>query len=73
MKNYIIYRCKTCNKHFILHKTDVSHSEKENRYITCPFNGKHKNIVVTGAYDSIEECMSHRVYVREGRRIRQIR
>ena len=73
MKEYIVYKCKTCNKNFILHKTDVSHSERENRYITCPFNGKHKSIIVTGAYDSIKEVMDNSVYLREGRRVRQVK
>lgn len=72
MKNYTIYKCKTCRKHFILYKTDISYSEKDNRYITCPFDGRHKDIVVTGAYDSIEECMDHRRYKRKRGRLKQI-
>lgn len=73
MKNYTIYKCKTCNRHFILYKTDVSYSEKKNRYIACPFHGKHRNIVVVGAYDSIHECMDHRSYKRKRGRMQQSR
>lgn len=73
MKEYIVYRCKSCNKHFILHKIDVTYNEKENKYITCPFNGKHKSIVVTGAYDSLKDAMSHSSYRREKGRIRQLK
>lgn len=71
MKEYIVYRCNTCNKHFILLRNEVNHSEAESRYITCPFHGRHKNISVCGAYDDIEECMRHDGYKRENRRVHQ--
>lgn len=72
MKEYIIYRCKICGKSFILLSEEVRFNEKQGNYISCPFKG-HKNIVVTGAYDSIKECMDSSVYVRDGRRMRQIK
>lgn len=73
MKEYIVYKCRTCGNNFILLSNQVKYSEKESKYITCPFHGKHKDIIVVGAYDSIKEVMDNHVYVREGRRIRQIK
>lgn len=72
MKEYITYKCKVCNKTFILLASEAEHNENQGNYITCPFRG-HKNIVVTGAYDSIKEVMDNHVFVREGRRTRQIK
>ena len=72
MKEYITYKCKTCGNSFVLPTNEVKYNEKQGNYITCPYRG-HKNIVVTGAYDSIKECMDHSSYVREGRRVRQIK
>ena len=72
MKEYIIYKCKTCNKTFILLAEEVKFNENQGNYISCPYRG-HKNIIVTGAYDSIKEVMDNHVFVREGRRMRQIK
>lgn len=72
MKNYLIYRCKICNKNFILPKNEVELNKEQGNYLTCPFKG-HKNIIVTGAYDSIKECMDHVSYKRENKRIKQTR
>lgn len=68
---YIIYKCLTCNKHFVLFSNEVKHTEEESRYITCPYYGKHKNIVVVGSYESIKECMEHDSYKRVRGRIKQ--
>jgi DNA-directed RNA polymerase subunit RPC12/RpoP len=54
---YIVYRCETCGKHFLLFTKEVTHSEKESKYITCPFHGKHKDIRVCYRDDSIEDCI----------------
>lgn len=70
---YIAYRCKICAKTFILLTSEVKHSEEESRYITCPYNGKHKNITVCSRYSDLKECMNHAVYVREGGRMKQIK
>lgn len=51
------YKCKICNKHFFLIDEEVEHSEQEDRYITCPFDGRHNKITVCGKYDSLKECM----------------
>jgi len=72
MKDYIVYKCKICKKTFILLTEEVRFNESKGNYISCPFRG-HRNISVTGAYDSIKECMDNSVYVREGRRTRQIK
>lgn len=70
---YIVYRCRDCRKHFILLTDEVKYSEKESRYITCPYHGRHNQIEVCGRYDNLKECMDNHVYVREGRRMRQIK
>lgn len=70
---YIVYKCKTCGKHFILMTDEVKYSEEESKYITCPYHGKHKDIIVCGRHDDLKECMDNHVYVREGRRMRQIK
>lgn len=60
MKQYIEYKCLDCNKSFILKKEDVTHSAREAKYITCPFYGRHKNIIVIGCYDNLKELMEER-------------
>ena len=71
MKKYIVYRCKVCNKHTILLGEEVTHSEKESKYITCGHDGRHKKLVVAGAYDNLKECMDNHRYVKVAGRIRQ--
>lgn len=73
---YIIYRCKICGKKFKLSAADVKHSEEEYRYITCPFDGRHKKIGVIGTedtYGDIKECMGHSSYKREKGSLKQKR
>lgn len=70
---YIAYKCKICGKSFILLTDEVKHSELESKYITCPFNGKHKNIIVCGRYEDLKECMDTRVYKRDKGKIKQIK
>ncbi|WP_312906831.1 hypothetical protein [Tissierella praeacuta] len=72
MKEYIVYRCKICGKSFILLSEEVKFNEKQGNYISCPFKG-HKNIVVTGAYDSIKECMQERSYRRDRGKMKQFK
>lgn len=72
MKEYIIYKCLTCGKTFILLAEEVKFNENKGYYISCPFKG-HKNIVVAGAYDSIKECMKERSYKRDRGKIKQIK
>jgi DNA-directed RNA polymerase subunit RPC12/RpoP len=71
MKEYIIYRCNVCGNYFILLRSQVKYSERESKYITCPYHGKHKDIRVCGTYDSIKECMMHDSYRRERGRLKQ--
>lgn len=56
---YVIYKCKICGKHFILMTNEIKYSEEESKYITCPYHGKHKNIIVVGKYEGIKECMKY--------------
>ena len=68
---YIVYRCRTCGKHFVLFSNEVKHSEEESTYLTCSYNGKHKDIIVCGRYESIKECMDHDSYKRINGKIKQ--
>lgn len=70
---YIVYKCIKCRKHFILLTNEVKYSENESKYITCPYFGKHKDIIVCGRYEDLKETMDNHVFVREGRRMRQIK
>lgn len=72
-KDYIVYKCLNCNRSFILLASEVKHDENEDKYITCPFHGKHKKIIVTGAYDSIKECMAERSYKRDKGKMKQVK
>ncbi|MBU5311897.1 hypothetical protein KQI38_07630 [Tissierella carlieri] len=72
-KEYIVYKCLNCNKSFILLASEVKHDAEEDQYITCPYHGKHRKIVVTGAYDSIKECMQERSYKRNKGKMKQIK
>lgn len=40
---------------------------------TCENDGRHRKLIVVGAYDSVKECMDNHVYARERIRIRQVR
>lgn len=60
MRRYIEYKCLECNKTFILPKKHVTHSAEEARYITCPYFGRHKNLVVVGCYDNLKKLMEER-------------
>lgn len=72
MKDYVVYKCKVCQCVFILPIEHVKINENKGNYLSCPFRG-HKHIVVAGSYDSLKECMDNHVWVREGRRMRQIK
>ena len=68
---YIIYKCKICHKYFILMTNEIDYSEEESRYVTCPYHGKHKNIIVVGKHEHIKECMDHASYARVSGRMKQ--
>lgn len=70
---YLVYKCKTCKRHFILLTEEVKFSEEESKYITCPFHGKHKDIIVCGRYEDLKAAMDNHVYVREKGVMRQIK
>ena len=55
---------------------EVDHSEKESKFITCPFHGKHKNIRVIGRiskYGEIKRCMDHDSFKKESGKVKQKR
>ena len=61
-KNYKAYECPICGCEFAIYMpTMVS-----GRCVTCPLDGRHKNILVCGSYDSLTECMNHAKYKRNG-------
>ncbi|WFA10351.1 hypothetical protein [Tissierella sp. Yu-01] len=68
---YKAYRCNKCRVVFAIPTEDIRRMEKQGRYIACPFG--HKEISEPDKYDSLKECMDNSVYVREGRRMRQIK
>ena len=57
MNEFIHYKCRVCGKSFFLLSKEVQHSEEENRYITCPYFGRHRNIHVVNKYANLKECM----------------
>ena len=74
MDDLIIYKCQICKKHFILLESEVEHSERESKFITCPYYGKHKDITVIGKidrYGEIHKCMEQRSYRKEAGVIKQ--
>ena len=61
-RNYIVYKCAQCGCVFIIPMEYVTYKSD---YMTCPLHGKHKDILVVGAYDDLLECMSNRIYHRD--------
>lgn len=75
MNEYIHYKCKICDKSFILFLNEVEHSEEKSMYLACPHDSRHKkeNICVVDRYSNMKECMEkQRIYKRDGRVIKQI-
>lgn len=68
---YKAYECNKCGIVFIIPIEYINMIEIQGRYISCPAG--HKNIDEIGKYDGIKECMDNHVYVRKGRRIKQIK
>ena len=71
---YIIYKCKKCNRIFMLMVSDVKHSELHSTYITCPFDGRDSDLCVVGRidrYGEIKSCMNRESYERKDGRIKQ--
>lgn len=58
MKEYLVYKCNICNCEFILPKQYVKINQSRDNYISCPYRG-HKQIIVTGSYDNLKDCMDH--------------
>lgn len=47
-------------------KKEIQHNEKEDRYITCPYFGRHRNIHVVNKYSNLKECMEKQRAVYNG-------
>lgn len=74
MNGYIQYKCNHCKKIFILSAEEVTHSEKESTYLTCPYNGKHASINVVERYGNYKELMeTQRIYRRKNRAVHQVK
>lgn len=69
-RNYIAYKCIECETVFIIPSEFINHSIN---YVSCPMHGKHRHIIVIGAYDSVHECMSHSSFERDHGTIKQRR
>ena len=76
MYDVIQYKCKQCNRSFFLFENEVEHNERESRFITCPYFGKHRDIIVVSRFGSIKdikECMRKKdIYARKNGRIVKI-
>lgn len=77
MSEIIQYKCKECGKSFFLLEEELTYSEQEEKYITCPYYGKHKKIIVCGKYGSLKEIKetmeSGNVFVRKNGRMIRVR
>ena len=69
---YKVYKCKTCNREFILLTEDTELQKKAGRYLVCPYCSSRK-ITERKTTDDLRECMKERSYKRVGRAIREIR
>lgn len=68
---YMAYRCKQCGIAFMIPTEDIIRMGKQKRYLSCPYG--HRRVDELDKYDNLKECMDNHVYVREGRRMRQIK
>lgn len=60
MIEYMIkYKCQKCGCEFEINKKWIDYAETEDKYITCPLHGKHKNIHVISRRE-IEYLMQER-------------
>jgi len=54
--------------------SDVKHSERESKYLTCPYDARHRELSVVGKidrYGEIKQCMSHDSYDKVKGKIKQ--
>lgn len=68
---YTVYKCRTCNKEFILLTEDVDSMPKD-RYLSCPYCNS-KRLSKGKSTNDLNECMKEHCYRRVGRALRQIR
>lgn len=53
-REYTAFRCKECGTVFIM---PDEHVDLSLSYLTCPNDGRHRDIHICGAYDDLQECM----------------
>ena len=55
----IVYKCKICGCRFAIEKKYIHYQEGEDRYLSCPLDGRHRLLNVVGTEDIkklMEEC-----------------
>ena len=62
-KQYLILRCATCGFTAIILTDQL---KRDDNYMSCMKDGRHRDIRVCGSYDSLVECMDHAKYRRNG-------
>ena len=61
---YTSYKCSICGAEFIMPTQALTQAELSGRYLTCPLDGRHKNIIPIGRYDDLQKCMKHDKYTK---------
>lgn len=57
-KQFTVLKCTSCGATLILLTSEMRARNKN--YITCPFYGKHKDMIVRGAYDDLFRCLKEK-------------
>lgn len=68
---YTSYKCKSCNKEFILLSEEIE-SITAGRYIACPYCNS-KKVNKEKVTDDLRECMKERSYKKVKGSIRQVK
>ena len=68
---YTAYKCRTCQREFILLTEDVDSMNKD-RYLACPYCNS-KRLSKGKGTDNLNECMKERVYKRVNGALKQVR
>lgn len=60
MNEILECKCGDCNKITYAYKEDVTENEFRRMHLTCMYDGRHKNIRITGRYENIKELMEQK-------------
>lgn len=60
---YISYKCKGCNREFILITSEMVSAINQGKYVACPYCG-NKNVKVQSSSDDLRDVMKARSYKR---------